>query len=493
MGLSTLATYYRHQYQQDYNLIIESVIADQEKTHSGVRGQNNEQKRSFSVNTYKEYEVIRSPEPPVNNEDVSSMEAVEIYFLNNTQLDHKDGFSASWLQSRSDFLSMPFDRMHICEDAAFRAYDRRRKHKMRVTLDWMDWSVEHMSKWWKTLKWDGDDPIPYNSIMSHFENYLAGASNFPQEDDPTFKETIAVIAFQAYKNGKFPERAHDLSKMSLAATIESLRRAGFGRVTVGILEESDLHITHDAFKTALDFLYPQNNHNPTDSVSRIGRMEVGYAWVASAYIRTQNLARNIPRAVLFGLRDAFKYSKLKKSKRSDEMARNMTSWLGNRQNPSFWKYVYLTEPDTILQTRPSALLALKAEVDNGSVLLPHRLQPIPHESDVRGMKKDKNLFLFEDDFEEVIDLDPLNSHDVCCDEDAGPMFRPGREPNFDRCGQFWYACGFGRRLRNNPNRHDRIKPYKLMRLIGGTGVTSIAGSEHGRRCIPKKKAVCRPS
>jgi hypothetical protein len=33
----------------------------------------------------------------------------EVYFLNGNDLSYKDGFSASWLQSREDFLTMPFD------------------------------------------------------------------------------------------------------------------------------------------------------------------------------------------------------------------------------------------------------------------------------------------------------------------------------------------------------------------------------------------------
>ena len=50
--------------------------------------------------------------------------------------------------------------------------------------------------------------------------------------------TIAVIAFQAYKH---PEQtmAHDLTVHSLAATIESLRRASFGRVVVSLLTVTD--------------------------------------------------------------------------------------------------------------------------------------------------------------------------------------------------------------------------------------------------------------
>jgi hypothetical protein len=69
-----------------------------------------------------------------------------VYFLPPEQLNQKDGFSASWLQTREDFLSMEIDSIRICEDAAFRAYKGERREKMRMTVDWFDWSVEHVSK-----------------------------------------------------------------------------------------------------------------------------------------------------------------------------------------------------------------------------------------------------------------------------------------------------------------------------------------------------------
>jgi len=65
----------------------------------------------------------------------------------------------------------------------------------------------------------------------------------------------------------------------------------------------------------------------------------------------------------------------------------------------------------------SALPAIRDQLDQGNVVLPHKWQPIPHESDVPGADKTKDRFLFEDDFPEVIDLDPSsNQHGACCDE-----------------------------------------------------------------------------
>ena len=493
VGLSTLATLFRHRENSEATLLLQSTTAVGQR-RLGVTASLN-----FNPNNAREYRrqrLFQKNEEKVKDEveALNNNATREVYFLNNTQLSMKDGFSASWLQTRADFMDMQFERIQICEDAAFRAYDKSRRPKMRMTLDWLDLGLEHMSKWWKTLKWTNDDPIPYNKATSQFKKYMNASVHYPVEASPIFHETLAVIAFQSFHNGKFPERAQNLTYLSLAATVESLRRAGFGRVTVGIMVESDFDLIQDAFKVLLDMVEPENTHDSKDIVTQIGHMEVGYALVSAEHAKTKKLSKNMPLGVLLGLKNAFAASELPDSNRTVQTTENMAMWIGNKQEPSYWKYVYLTEPDSILHTRPSTLAGLKAEVDKGSVLLPHRLQTMPHESDVVGMDKHKNLFLIQEEFPEVMNLDPINNHDACCDEKAGRDFKPGLPPYFDTCGQFWYACGFGRKLRGNEKRHERLTPYKLMRLSGtGTGLVSLAGSEQGRRCIPKKNGICRPA
>ena len=45
-----------------------------------------------------------------------------VYFVNISQVSKKDSFSASWLQSKNDFLGMDLSIVQICEDAAFKAW-----------------------------------------------------------------------------------------------------------------------------------------------------------------------------------------------------------------------------------------------------------------------------------------------------------------------------------------------------------------------------------
>ena len=116
-------------------------------------------------------------------------------------------------------------------------------------------------------------------------------------------------------------------------------------------------------------------------VKRVGHMEVEFARGHNGHATTDHHTKNIPRAVLLGLRDAFGIAE--KGANDHDAVVTMRTWLGDHPE-DYWKFVYLTEPDSILATRPSTLQTIKEHAENGSVLIPWRLQPIPHESDVKG-------------------------------------------------------------------------------------------------------------
>jgi hypothetical protein len=87
---------------------------------------------STAINQQKQPQLLPLPEEP------------KVYFLNETQVTQHDSFSASWLQSKSDFFGMNMSHILICEDAAFKGWNNRR-HKLRMTLDYMDVSIEKAS------------------------------------------------------------------------------------------------------------------------------------------------------------------------------------------------------------------------------------------------------------------------------------------------------------------------------------------------------------
>ena len=184
---------------------------------------------------------------------------------------------------------------------------------------------------------------------------------------------------------------------------------------------------------------------------------------------------NMPKGALDVLQRGFKRNLDKK--RTEEL-------FGSTKDLSFWRYVFLTEPDTILQTSKWATPQLRAALDQGFILTPHRFQPIPHESDLSGMRDDSHSKFVPatGNFSTVIHLKAV---DACCDEHKG-KYKPGRT-DFPGCGAFWWQCGF-----QINGTHTRLEPYSLIRFQSGTGIVSLAATEHGRRCFPQRNSACTP-
>ena len=128
-------------------------------------------------------------------------------------------------------------------------------------------------------------------------------------------------------------------------------------------------------------------------------MEVGYVEVQAREAKTKFLDANMPKGSLYVMQHGFK---------GDLDPKRTKDLFGTTTNKSYWKYVYLTEPDTILQTKPWVLPQLKSALDQGLVLAPHRLQPIPHEADFIGMKDETRFIRAEGNFSTVLDLDTLD-------------------------------------------------------------------------------------
>ena len=60
---------------------------------------------------------------------------------------------------------------------------------------------------------------------------------------------------------------------------------------------------------------------------------------------------------------------------------------------------------------------------------------------------------------------------------------------YDKCGDFWYRCGFGKKrqtLNETVQGHKRLEHYKLIRLSEGSRIVLLAATEHGRQCTPRK-------
>jgi hypothetical protein len=354
-------------------------------------------------------------------------------------------------------------------------------------------SIEHMSKWHKVLNLFQEKEEVFQSAVAKFDQYISMSVGNPQLEDASFRETIAAIAFQAYTDAVSPANAYTFTVRSLGATIESLRRAGFGRVVVVGLHRDEekfvadtVHLWQNLHSTGEG--QPSKKYAPDEGiVGMLGHMEVAFVQASLESAVSMFVEQNLPKAAVVGLHTAFKYAEIPIPTRTQLETEYIRTWLGTKED---YKYIYLTEPDCILNFRPSSMRQLKEEVDKGMVLTPHRLQPIPREYDAKGISRE---FLYlPENFAPVLDLDVVGNHDVCCDDWKGHNTKPGLPPFFPDCGNFWYMCDFNENNYKRENAHERLKAYPLMRLKQGTGIVSLAATEHGRPCKIQKRSVCLP-
>ena len=349
--------------------------------------------------------------------------------------------------------------------------------------------MEHLSGWWDILKvYENDRPL--HTCVAKLEDYI---QRKPSQIELVWKKGIAIVAFREYvgdseANPHHLDKRNKLNSLSLAATIESIRRVGFGRVVVvGLQLPRDEKLATDAFRVLNPTIGANSNNNNNNNNNAapppvvVGDMQVSFVAGSSSQVTNGN----VPKAALLGLRDAFQF--LSQTEQSEEQKKHWQAWLGASTKKDHWEYVYLTEHDSILEYRASSLLKLRDEVNRGSVLIPHRLQPIPHESDVEGALRRDTYLPSTGAFSDVMELDP--DEDTCCDEDWGSSRGPGKF-DFPDCGKPWFMCEFGNpELPVDSREHKRLKVYKLIRMKQGTGITLISGTEQARRCMPAKSNV----
>ncbi|CAJ1932838.1 unnamed protein product [Cylindrotheca closterium] len=462
----------------------------------------------------------------VHNEPPSSSILQPLNLIPNHQLREHDYFSDSWIITREKFLNLERRRLGIVEDACFVAIGSGGSvyPSSKMFVDWTDFMVEHMSKWWNELRILQDsDSAMFDLALSYFAAYIEKVFASKNKVQPsTFHETIAVVAFAPYRSGRHTaDRGHQLTVHSLAATLASLHQVGFGRVVIaGYGQEDQRHVAASLKFLAAQASSSSNHHDivpdPTMSTTqiKIDNTEFGFAKVNQEdWISTQWVKFNMPRGAVIGLQEALMGKIPEKGQDGNDAAVTCSpAWLGTTHDASYWKYVYLTEPDTILHTKLELLPAIRKGLDDGLSFFPHRLQPIPHGSDLpSGRNADaaissdhsgrfvpnhilpfSNVTIMLDPTDTVDDTTTKDTDEgsvgvtayYCCD--AGPS------PEHENCGTWWWTCGFHDGFvqatmsqEEALEKHKRLAMYPMMRLKQGTGVV-FGPTEHGRKCVPSK-------
>jgi hypothetical protein len=399
-------------------------------------------------------------------------------------------------------------------------------------VDWMNFSVEHLSHLWNVLNVTNvPDPTIFQTAIDHYKHYLETASrsvslyhshassdiHIHSHSDQggeagSMKQTIAMIAFQpmtAATNSSetYEKRADFLTAYSLAATIASLYQVGFGRILVVGYRDEDMIGVEGAFRLVESTFKNESTSTNTHTQIHTATMymkdgtEIAYVRIRDEkWVYTRHMKVNMIRGCIVGMQKAL----------SGQLNDTLTQqWLGNRTTNTnananatieYWKYIYLSEPDTILHTKPWILPSIRNQLDKGLSFFPHRIQPLPHESNFPSSHKASSGGMFIPNnvfpFSNITTLDPLDQQhpDSCCD---GGDVLPGRTQEYGKgrfpCdGYWWWACGF----HNNDtkkvltkeevrNRFKRLLEYPMVRFKDGSGLV-WGSNERGRRCFPSK-------
>jgi hypothetical protein len=400
--------------------------------------------------------VHRSHLPPPNNV------RAQVKYL-TVEHDLSEAYSGSWWTSISSFLR--YEVVEVVspsqEGASFELFNAN-IDKVRMTKDWLDLSVEHMSKWWKIV--EGNVPA-LNRVIHILRKYTTSRRIVHHDGKDVTQKTLVVIAYSPYDKAQ-------LTKWSLAATIASHISVGMGRIVVSgrLPEEEELVLE------AFDIVKKQFQVNsPT---------ELSFCLAMNEATNDAGTHFNIPKSALKKLRHVLLGN-------ATTEAEGIDCWLGETSNKihkatkaniveSKWKYIFFTEQDILLATRPSSLVAMGAALDQGYVLAPHRLQPIPHGSDFKGLEVANDtacIIPAAGPFEHVYDVD--SNKMSCCD--AG-RFKP--MTIFEPYDNFWWQSGFSKASPDDyVTAHKHLLLYPLIRLTNGTNVVFV-GSEHGKLCHP---------
>ena len=472
-----------------------------------------------------------TPPPPQQQQQTKNnqQEEIKIEFLPYQNLQRgapPDFFSAAWWQNKERFLKLDIDKyIQIVEDDAMKPVLKVGNgiKDCRMPKDWLDFCVEHLSKWWKIDKRNYTMYYAVGKLQMYIQTSLrsmsssstsATSSQLTSTSTSTgeMSSTLAIIPVGVNTNDDI---SRQVWVMGLAATITSLLKHGVGRVVVVGYYKYDPILTRKAFRYILrhhpeyqQYQYELKNNNKSSATTRSANDMINYfipelnvdtnisihepfsvkygetelAYVHTNDVKTTAVATNIPKGALKGLKTA-----LTGNTTSDDII----AWLGS-DNHDKYKYIYLTEADQILNTRLDASTgpAYKKELDDGRIIVPHRLQPIPHALDLDGIalpppgpndtrskkgtkSQKKNVIQGLSETEEFVhDLDIQT--DSCCDTNQ-------RLSSRKKYGMthFWWMHGFGKKTT-----FDYLKEYDFMRLIQGTGIVLLAATEHSRKCHP---------
>ena len=311
------------------------------------------------------------------------------------------------------------------------------------------------------------------------------------------------------KSDVAPERAIALDAAVLAAQVASILHNQGGRTVVVTDSKFWTHVTTRIWPAAVQLLQQGVTAKVQDAggigesstQTTIDTTDLLSLTIASSelVLVSLNMTDGNPSVPRQGLQELHAVL-FKQNDQTGEPSRR--AWLqerrqlylgGSSEARERWKYIYFTEQDSPVQVRSSMLGQLRQAMDDGLLLLPHRWQPVPHESDIVGKAPDSVDLPQTNYVPAVGNWTTVTSVELkyykCCD--LG-MDSERAVLDYEKCGNFWYQCGFFKPPIEDgqdasaimAQRLKRMEQYKMIRLMQGTQISLLASSEHARQCQP---------
>jgi len=325
-------------------------------------------------------------------------------------------------------LHTNFSSISFLEGVSLKPFRESRNGRPLITADWLDFSVEHWSKYVKHFSSESKKEVNatgmdyvvvqqrvgellWGYIEESFERKRNGMTggrksmidgrtrNYTRAHPSSLSSSAAAAASVQHTIAIIPIRIqsasnpqqhtgydynYNLTILQTTATITSLWKHNFPRIVIAGVSPNE----HAAFQEIKKVLQQQGH------LQLIPTVELAYVHMEGQ----EEDWRNVPQMAMLEFQRAIRESRqamdvsgrnndvdgidnetnetITSTTDDTERSNFVQSWLGT--NPKQWKHIYFTEPDLILQTRHTALPSLVQQLDKGWILTAHRLQPLPH-------------------------------------------------------------------------------------------------------------------
>jgi len=443
-------------------------------------------------------------------------------------------FSGAYLIPIRRLLSVPVEKISNLEGATFLVMRYNREYN-RMSVDWLDLAVEHLSGWIKHMNLFNDqhNDVAIVKLMTNLGRYIRetparvktlplvpqawdsleslrsnAATNTTKSSSqqlpkqlPMLHRTIGVVAAGTWFDRTSivgAERSQNVTIAVMGGTVASMMRVGFGRIvlvtatdedvvaakkTIAMIRRQFRSYANSTLKITSDNDDNDNGNIVVDTMN----IELTYVVATEELYQASKVKIHRVKAAIYGIKQAVV---------GNFNASYTNQWLGTRQPHDYWKHVYVTENDLLLQTRPSALSSIHKALEEEYVLFPYRLNIVPHELDLtdeEGRKYNGTKAMLPSKFDNILSLN--GDEDMCCD---GGKDHPNSNITMDvpgdlnHCYHKFFLCGFRKGRKGFGNltdelRHRRVlKHLPFYRLRQGFD-TVIVPATNTRRCHPRKR------